>query len=475
MEISELTKIIDINSKYLGISTELLMENAGRELAKEAENFSSVAIFCGTGNNGGDGFVAARHLASFGKKVKVFAIKGERTKEAQKNFELLIKLPSIEIFEISDSSDVFKLKEKLYNCDAIIDAILGVGAKGELREPVKTLVNFINSLKIFKISADIPTPGIKADKVISFHIKKTENAKVVSIGIPKEAETFVGPGDVLYALPKRKGDEHKGDFGRILIIGGSKNFIGAPILVAKAALKAGADISIVACPKYVAEKIPYDENIIINTLNSEFFLYSDDLDLISEIDFDVAVIGNGLGLEEKTRIAVKKFLNETKKTVIVDADALKLINPREIKENMILTPHANEFKILFSEFSENFSERVKLVEKFAKKFKAIIVLKGNIDIISDGHRTKLNRTGNPGMTVGGTGDVLAGVIAALSVKADRFYAASAGAFINGLAGDIALKDFSYYFTATDVIERIPKAIKFCESFEDENSKGDQKF
>lgn len=470
MEISELTKVFDINSKYLGISLELLMENAGRELAREAENFSSIAIFCGTGNNGGDGFVAARHLASLEKKVKVFAIKGERTKEAQKNFELLMKLPSIEIFEISDSSDVLKLKEKLYNCDAIIDAILGVGAKGELREPIKTLVEFINSLKIFKISADVPTPGLKADKVVSFHFKKSENAKVVSIGIPKEVETFVGPGDVLYALLKRKGDEHKGDFGRILIIGGSKNFIGTPILVAKAALKAGADISIVACPKYVSERIPYDENIIVNTLNSEFFLCPEDLDLIKKINFDVAVIGNGLGLEEKTKIAVKKFLRETKKTIIVDADALKLINPKEIQENMILTPHANEFKILFSEFSENFSDRVKLVEKFAKKFKAIIVLKGNIDIISDGFRTKLNKTGNPGMTVGGTGDALAGVIAALSVKTEKFYAASAGAFINGLAGDIAMKEFGYYFTATDIIDRIPKAIKFCENFEDENSK-----
>jgi len=464
MEISEITKILDRNSQYLGISTLLLMENAGREIAREADKFSFAAIFCGTGNNGGDGFVAARHLSSLGKKVKVFAVKGEKTKEAQKNFELLKNLSSVEIFEISDSAELEKIKDEVKNCDVAIDALLGVGAKGEPREPIKTLVKFINSLKAFKIVVDVPTSGIKADVIVSFHIKKTENAKVVPIGIPREAEIFVGPGDVLYTLPKRKGDEHKGDFGRILVIAGSRDYIGAPMLVARAAFKTGVDLVTIACPKYVAERMPHDANMIVRPLKSENFLTAQDIEEIKKINFDVAVIGNGIGTENETKSAVKTFLRENEKPVVVDADALKLIEPRNLKENMILTPHLGEFKILFSDYKENFNERIEYVKNFAKKYNTTIVLKGQIDIISNKEKTKLNRTGNPGMTIGGTGDVLAGVIAALAMKADTFHAAASGAFLNGLAGDLAKDEFGYHFTATDVIEKIPNAIKFCESF-----------
>ncbi len=362
------------------------------------------------------------------------------------------------------SLEIEKLKDMAKDCDVAIDALLGIGAKGELREPVKSLVNFINSLKIFKISVDVPTPGVKADLTISFHIKKTENAKIVPIGIPKEAETFVGPGDVLYTLPKRRGDEHKGDFGRILVIAGSRDYIGAPMLVAKAAFRTGVDLVTIACPRYVAERMPYDANMIVRSLNSENFLSAQDIEEIKKINFDVAVIGNGLGTENETKLAVKKFLRENEKPIVVDADALKLIEPRNLKENMILTPHAGEFKLLFSDYKENFDERVSMVKNFAKKYDTTIVLKGQTDIISNKEKTKLNRTGNPGMTVGGTGDVLAGIIGALATKADNFHAAASGTFLNGLAGDLAKEEFGYHFTATDVIEKIPNAIRFCEKF-----------
>jgi NAD(P)H-hydrate epimerase len=473
MNVSSLTKILDINTEYIGISRELLMENAGKEIALEVEekNFHSIAIFCGTGNNGGDGFVAARHLASLEKKVKVFSLRGKRTKEAGRNFDILKNLPSIEIFEIRDSSDVEKIKEEkeLEKFDVIIDALIGVGIKGkELREPIKSLVDLMNSSKKFIISVDAPTPELKPNLVISLHTKKTaesEDVKVVSIGIPKEAELFSGPGDVFYALPKRTGREHKGDFGRLLVIGGSKNFIGTPWLVAQAALRIGIDLAIIACPKYVAEKIPYDPNLIIMPLSSEDYLKIEDLEKVREINYDSVVIGNGLGTENETKHFVKRFLRETgEKTVVLDADALKLIEGRNLNENIIITPHAGEFKNLFGEYSDDFHERVALVEKFAKKFSSTIVLKGPIDIISNGEQTKLNRSGNPGMTVGGTGDVLAGIVAALSIKTEKLYACSAGTFLCGLSGDLAKEEFGYYFNATDVIKEIPEAIKFCEKF-----------
>ncbi len=471
-DIARITKAIDINCEYLGIPRLLLMENAGREIARHSEKFKIkiIAVFCGTGNNGGDGFVAARHLSGSGKEVKVYAIDGERTTEAQINFEIIRNLDSVEIELIKDSSDVEKIKNGIKEFDLIIDALIGVGLKGNVKEPVKSLIKLINSAKAFKISVDIPSGSgkdvVNANLTISFHLPKTKNAKLVPIGIPKEAESLCGPGDVYLSIPKRHGFEHKGDFGRILVIGGSKNFIGAPVLVAKAALRTGADLAIISCPSYVAEKIPFDPNLIINPMKSEFCFSEDDVGDMLKINFDSVVIGNGLGINEETRNAVRRFLKFVDKPVVIDADALKVIDAKNLKSNFILTPHEMEFKILFKEKEDDFNKRIRMVEKFARNSKTTIVLKGNVDIISNGKTTKLNKTGNPGMTVGGTGDVLAGIIGALSaVCEDKFEAACAGAFLSGLSGDFACEDFGYSLTATDVIEKIPEAIKFCEEFE----------
>ncbi len=523
IDIARLTKAIDMNCEYLGISRLLLMENAGREIARNCEKFNPkfkefrsfdfpeenrikrVAVFSGTGNNGGDGFVAARHLSGIGKNVRVYAIDGERTIEAQRNFEIIQNLDSVEIELIRDSSDSEKIKKEIGKFDLIVDALIGVGLKGDVREPVKSIIKLINSARAFRISVDIPSGGgknvVNANLTISLHLPKTENvaerlyrsdicprgkasrphSKVVPIGIPKEAESLCGPGDVYLSIPKRSGFEHKGDFGRVIVIGGSKNFVGTPSLVAKAALRTGADIAIISCPGYVAEKLPFDPNLIVNPMESEFYFSESDVDNILNINFDSVVIGNGLGTQNETSNAVRKFLKLVNKPVVIDADALKLIDMKDLRKNFILTPHEIEFKILFKEQEKDFNKkiirnsvselrdlrsRIKMVEKFARNTNTTILLKGPVDIISDGERTKLNRTGNPGMTVGGTGDVLAGIIGALSaVSEDKFEAACAGAFLSGLSGDFACEDFRYSLIATDVIERIPEAIRFCNGFE----------
>ncbi len=461
---SEIIKAIDMNSEYLGISGIVLMENAGREIAREAQKFNSIAIFSGAGNNGGDCLVAARHLSGAGKKVKVYALKGDRTPGCERNFEIIRGLDSIEIEFVGDSRDCERIKGELDEFDLIIDGLIGVGVRGELREPVKSIVEMINSSKAYKICADVPTPGIKSDLTLSFHLKKTEDAKVVSIGIPKEAELYCGPGDVYLALPKRMGQEHKGDFGRVLVVGGSRQFIGTPFLVARSALRAGCDLSIIACPSHVADRIPFDANLIINPLNSESHLKKSDVDSILEVDFDSLVVGNGLGTADETKYALKKLLRRVDKPVILDADALKIIGEAQLGDNMIITPHATEFRILFGECGDGLDQRREIVEEKARKTKATIVLKGPTDIISCGDKTRLNRTGNPAMTVGGTGDVLAGVVGTLAVKSGNFLAACAGSFLTGLAGDKAFEDLAYSLTATDVIEKIPDAIKTCREF-----------
>lgn len=462
------SKAADINCEYLGVSRSLLMENAGREVARHCADYANIAIFCGTGNNGGDGFVAARHLAGSGKKVKVFALEGKRTKENQINFNILKNL-DIPLLSVRDFADCDAIAAEVNGYDLIVDALVGVGMKGELREPVKGIVGLINSARAFRLSVDVATGSsgaetVNADLVICLDEAKVENAKVVDIGMPREAKSYCGPGDVCVSLPKRAGNEHKGDFGRLLVVGGSKDFIGTPSLVAQSALRCGCDIVTIACPGYVAKRMPFDPNLIVNPLDSEDFLKKSDVPKILDMDFDAMTLGNGMGLEDETKEAVRELAKKVDKPLILDADALKLIEKRHLRQNMILTPHAREFEVLFEGVGDD--NRQKLVEGYARKFECVIVLKGMVDVISYGGETRMNRSGNPAMTVGGTGDTLAGLIGGLMVQnKDSFLSACAATFLNGIAGDIAYREIGISLRATDLIEKIPAAIKFCKGFE----------
>jgi len=474
----QLTRISDINAAYLGIDTIQLMENAGNAIAREIakRNFNKIAFFCGAGNNGGDGLVAARHLAGQGKKVKIYILIGALTREAGHNFNIIKNCGfSIEYEFIRDSADCGKIKNELIdnNFDCVVDSLVGVGITGDLREPIKSLVELINNFPGFKVSVDIPTGGkVKSDLVVSFHVKKCEGAVVADIGIPPEGEFLCGPGDVYLAFPKRKGTGHKGDFGRLLVIGGSKDYTGAPVLADFAARRTGVDLIFLNCPRYVADR-QSDANLIINSLDSEFYINPCDIPGILNkfTDFDAAVLGNGIGTKNETGEAVLKLIEKIKVPLVVDADALKLISPHELKSagnsNIILTPHSREFEILFNEKISGLSgsDKIKVVEKCANDSGTTIVLKGKTDIISNGTQTKLNTTGNPGMTVGGTGDVLAGIIGGIAAQnKELFISACSGTFLCGLAGDMAYEKLDYGFTATDVINHIPAAVKFCKKF-----------
>lgn len=454
------SRALDMNARWLGVPTILLMENAGRRVAEKCGGAKDIAVFCGRGGNGGDGLACARHLHSWGRSVRVYYLAGERTAECQQNLDMLLKL---DVFarEVVDSSECEAVKKELAGCDLVVDALLGVGVEGELREPVKSIVKLINSLPAKKLSIDVPSGdkenAVKADVVVSLDSPKTPDAVVVDIGIPPEAEKYCGPGDVYLAVPKRKATSHKGDFGRVLIVGGSAEYYGAPYLAASAALYAGADLSYLAAPKNAAAKIPFDANLIPIQLASEDYLTKDDVEKILEKKFDVIVVGNGLGVNEETEKAVRKLVEKSVVPIVADADALKLLKRKHLRAGMVVTPHAGEFAALFEEYEE--AKRVELVEHFAKKTGTVILLKGAIDVISDGKTTRLNKTGNPAMTVGGTGDVLAGLVGGLLAQnKDPMQSACAGAFLNGFAGDLVHAE-RVTLTATDVLEKIPEAIK----------------
>jgi len=285
------------------------------------------------------------------------------------------------------------------------------------------------------------------------------------IGLPPEIERFAGPGDMSIVVKARQPESHKGDFGRLLVVGGSEIYSGAPALVALAALQAGVDLVYIAAPERTAYTISAMSPNLITLKLEGHYLSSQDLPIIRRHmrGMTAAVVGPGLGLHKETEDAVGeaiKIVEDERIPLLLDADGLKAFSKfkRRIGVPLVLTPHAGEYRILTGEeLSQNLKERVVSVQKTAQDLGAVVLLKSHVDLISDGERTKLNFTGNPGMTVGGTGDVLSGVVGALMAQGtDPFESAVAGAFINGAAGDFVRKEKGYHMVATDLLDWIPK-------------------
>jgi hydroxyethylthiazole kinase-like uncharacterized protein yjeF len=483
-------RALEVNAEYFGVSLLQLMENAGRNVALEiASRFpreQKIAIFCGLGGNGGDGFVAARHLLSMGFKVSVILAgkgNGIRHEAALKNWFILQSLrESIPIEEVTDSSAIPKV-----DAEIVVDALLGTGTKGKLKPPITQIVEYINTLTASKIAVDVPTGidsdtgevlgnAVKANVTVTFYKAKAglHNAKkyvgelvVKDIGLPEELEKFAGPGDVFLAKKPRPTSAHKGDFGRLLVIGGSEVFSGAPALVSLAALRTGVDIAYLAAPVKTAYAVSsVSPNLITLKLKGNHLSPRNMAVLTPYLEMvDAVVMGPGLGLHVETREFVKACMTAIEsagKPLLLDADGLKAFAEfkRPLKVPLVLTPHAGEYAILAGrKLSESFKERIAEVQETAAELKAVILLKGQVDIVCDAKRVKLNFTGNPGMTVGGTGDVLSGVVGALlAQKVDAFEAAVAGAFVNGAAGDFVADEIGYHLVATDLLERIPRVL-----------------
>ena len=468
--------IWDINAKWLGINPYQLMENAGAGVARVIEERFGrglrVAVFSGTGNNGGDGFVAARHL-SFENDVTLFLVGDEakiRSEEARHNWEVLKGLDFVKIKVLKDSAYIKPLDLSSY--DVIVDALLGAGTKGEPREPIRSAIEKINEYagKAKIVSIDLPSgyPSnvqVKADFAVTFQWDKEEyggfERVVVKIGYPRELYHLVGPGDAKFSL--RKKGEHKGQNGKLLVIGGSEDYFGAPYLAARAAAYL-VDLVYLAMPSEPAKRIT-DPDLILRPFPGENFSpeHINDLLELSE-KADAVVIGPGIGLAEDTKKFVREFVKRCERPMVIDADGLKAVaEDLSVLEGktFVLTPHAGEFKVLFGEKPEgSLEEKAKLVMEKAGQIDGVVLLKGAYDIISNGRVWKYSRTGNGGMTTGGTGDVLAGLVGALLALGNGpLRAASVGAFLNGLAGDMLKEELGENFTALELAKKVPVAVK----------------
>lgn len=266
---------------------------------------------------------------------------------------------------------------------------------------------------------------------------------------------------VLKKIPPRKKWSRKGDFGKLLVIGGSKLYTGAPILVAQAALASGCDLVTLAAPERVANVAAKNPNMITFPLKGDY-ITKKHFGAIKNMlkGRNAVVIGNGLGRNKETMDFARVFVKKTKLPLVIDADALHAIKGK-LRKNIILTPHAGEFFALTKMRVKNdIEERKKAVKKAAKKYNCIILLKGAVDVISDGERIAEDRRGNPYMTKGGTGDVLAGTAGAMLAQGiDSFNSACIAAYANGIAGNKAAKRKKHALLATDIIEEIGNVLK----------------
>lgn len=484
---------LEMNAEYLGITSCQLMENAGGAVASDvAQRFKAdevkVVTLVGTGGNGGDGMVAARRLAGMGYDVQVVLIGDAahiRRRVVRKNWDVLQALDrTVAIRRCRDAAEVPSMTGMV-----VLDALLGTGYSGPLNPPLLHAVRRINEANGFTIAVDVPTgldtdtgqvvnDAVKADRTITFHRLKAGLARgeeytgeivVADIGIPREASTYIGPGDVALTRTPRVAHSHKGDHGRLLIVGGSETYSGAPALVAMAALRVGVDLTCIAAPAETAHDIAAMSPELITVKLEGDHLKPGHVPALHPLIRKATgvVVGPGLGVHSETMTAVHDLVKQVETLnvpLLLDADGLKAFaaTNQRVATPTVMTPHAGEYAVLTGEPLPDLpEERIDHVRTTAGDLDAVILLKGAVDIVSDGARVKLNKFAhNPGMTMGGTGDVLAGIVGALLAQGcDPFRAAAAGTFINGAAGDMVVAEKGYHLLPTDIIELVPRVME----------------
>jgi NAD(P)H-hydrate epimerase len=474
-------RVLDLNAEALGVPTAQLMENAGRALAEHCAPLAQqagVLVLAGPGNNGGDGLVAARHLAAQRIAVEVVtpvSPGGWRTALARGAFGQLP--PQVPVKFNATAADV---ERALARGPVVLDALLGAGLSGELREPYRGIVEVLSRTKARVVAVDVPTGFGGATtyvprETVTFHDIKDGmseatcgRVRVVDIGIPRDAARYTGPGEYLL-YPQGRWEQHKGEGGIVLVIGGGP-YTGAPAVCAMAALRAGADLAIVLTPQRAWQVVAsYSPNVVVRPLNGDDLNFDDPANRVTLNTWlkkaDSVVVGPGAGLFGQAQKAVHHALERAAREglpVVVDADALTALAERKdlVGPRTVLTPHAREFRTLTGRDAPTDPDgREKAALGAARELGGTWLLKGPIDAIAEGERVKLNATGHPAMSVGGTGDALSGVVAALLAKGMApFDAARVGARLTGEAGERAAAQRSWGLVATDVVEAIPAVL-----------------
>ncbi len=470
--------------KNRSISSTELMEQAALKCVEWIENYvfdknKVIHIFCGIGNNGGDGLVIARKLVEANYQVNIFIVNfsNKRSNDFQINFNRLIRMGHKPV-ELNKTEEFPVINKN----ELIIDAIFGVGITRAPQGFVKEIIQRINKTGSAIISIDLPSglfpeslvedknSVIYASQTLTFQNPKLalllvengifcENWILLDIGLDK---SFIGSMKSSFEMidqkmirslykPRSK-FSHKGDFGHSLIIGGSFGKIGAVILASRAALKIGSGL--------VTAYIPKCGYSVIQTANPEIMVEVDDENYLQYFNFktDAKVIGIGIGMGThiKTKNGFEIFLKENKKPLVIDADAINILaNQRNlldlIPKNSILTPHPKEFERLVGKWNNDY-EKLKLLGKFSSKYNCIVILKGMYTAIAFNDKIYFNTTGNVALATAGSGDVLTGIITGfIAQNYTPIHACILGVYIHGRTADIAINknESSESFTASN--------------------------
>jgi hydroxyethylthiazole kinase-like uncharacterized protein yjeF len=488
-------------TEKFGISEDLLMENAGEAvyfvmLQEFGIRDNKFVVFCGGGNNGGDGLVVARKIHSNGGEVKVFLLDDEAKFKgaSRKNFEIVCRM-SIEMSRVSSIDSVIP---ELLDCDAIVDAIFGTGLVRNVSGIYRDIIQLINESQCMVFSVDVPS-GINGDsgEVMGVAVKADYT---VTFGLPKVG-TMLYPGyehcgklyvshisfpPALYdsksikvainspvELPERAKDTHKGSYGKALFIAGSSSYLGAPYFSALSFLKAGGGLSYLATPKSISPFIASKGSEIVfvpqkETPSGSIALKNKDELLEFSQTMDMVILGPGLSLAKETQELVRKLTVKIDKPLLIDGDGITAIAEdsgkiRRREAPTILTPHLGEMsRITNMEISDINKNKMDVLQRTAEQLNAIIILKGAHSLIGYPDGTVfINVSGNSGMATAGSGDVLTGTIAAmygLGLSLDD--AVRMGVFIHGFSGDVAAVDKGEDgITAQDILEYLPETVK----------------
>ncbi|MDX1365202.1 MAG: NAD(P)H-hydrate dehydratase [Arenibacter latericius] len=481
-----------ITLKRQSINADALMERAAIQIFNWLHNYlkdskSPIYIFCGVGNNGGDGLVVARHLIQHGYKVAVYIINfsERRSKEFLTNLNRLEKL-NVNITNMDEFSSFPQLEEKAI----ILDAIFGIGLERDVAPWILNVFREINKSNSFVISVDIPSgvymnhkvpevdEAIKCNHLLSFQVPKLifflpntgvflNSWELLDIGLDQEflynaPSTFqyVAKENALALYCPREKYSHKGTYGHSLIIGGSYGKIGAVILASKGCLHSGSGLATAFVPK--CGYIP------LQTALPELMVLTDGNDLeIDSINFDftpsVIGIGVGMGTSDNTVKAFSQFLKNNTIPLVIDADGLNILsrNPELLlllPPQTVLTPHPKELERILGRWKNDF-DKLEKVKQFSEKYDCVVVIKGAHTITIYKDNGYVNSTGNPGMATGGSGDVLTGIISGLIAQGYTALDATVlGVFLHGRAGDMAVEQCGLSaMLATDITTHIGKA------------------
>ncbi len=492
----------------IGIPSMVLMENAGRQVVAALEAAYDdlpdrhVAVLCGCGNNGGDGFVVARTLYQRGVEVSVFVIGSLKTVkgDARLNVEILGRL-GITVVEIADEQAWELHFSEISKCELIVDAIFGTGLKSPLAGMLETVVADINASLIPVISVDLPS-GLSADHaepigdciraaitvtlaapklplVLPPGESKAGNIVVADIGIPPAViENLAGPRLELLTreamremIQPREADSHKGDFGRVLLVAGSRGKTGAAHLAALGALRSGAGLVSIATPQ--------SSQPILAAMGAEYMtlpleetadgrVAAGAVERVLEFEQDVIAIGPGLGTGPDVTAFVEAVIERSEGPLVLDADALNALaaDPDRLQGGgtrpIVITPHPGEMaRLAGTSVEEVQASRLDVARDFAVAHQIYVVLKGYRTLVATPEgKVFINPLGNPGMATGGTGDVLTGVLAAwLAQLLDAEGACKLAVYLHALAGDLAEADEGEVaMTASDLAGHLGDAV-----------------